>query len=112
TGGALRFDHASSNETYSFSRTTDFSPTPTAMMYKFTLSVPSISQASGQPVRFRVGSGFSTSNVDEADASTYGQFGVDFITTGVGGTSRLRDMDADTESADLPGTQTIAWVLN
>ncbi|MFN8274465.1 MAG: T9SS type A sorting domain-containing protein [Flavobacteriaceae bacterium] len=111
TSGALRFTRG--NSTTSFTRSTNFSTTPTALVYEFDLTV------SGTPggntpttARWQIGSGYnSATNGVEADASTYAQMAIDFR----GSTSfRFNDVsNAVTSSNFTVGTTyAITWVMN
>ena len=107
-GGALQF--ARTGNAGSFSRTTDFSPVPILMVYKFSLSVSGNTTAQTTAAVFQVGSGFGTANSAESNAATYAKIGINLTTTD--GTFQLRDIGGGTNSSNLAGTQNIAWVLN
>ncbi len=105
----LAFTRAAANAG-SFSRTTDFSPTPATMIYRFDLSVGGNSAATTSAAVWQVGAGFGTTNAAEANALTYARFALNLTT--LDGTFQIRDIQSLTNSADLSGTQSIMWVLN
>ncbi len=94
----------------SFSRTTDFSPTPDAIKYVFDLTISGNTAAQTTAAVWQVGSGFGTTNAAESTANTYGRFGINFTTTD--GTFSIRDVTNGTSSSNFSGTQTITWILN
>jgi subtilisin-like proprotein convertase family protein len=111
TSGALAFTRGNSNA--SFTRSTDFSPEPKAIVYRFNITV------SGTPggntnsaAAFQAGSGFNilTNNV-EATANTFAFLGIDFR-----GTSnfRFRDVTNNNTSSNysVGTTYTVTWALN
>ncbi|TSA34840.1 MAG: PEP-CTERM sorting domain-containing protein [Verrucomicrobiaceae bacterium] len=105
----LSFTRATAN-TGTFSRTSDFSPTPTTMIYRFDLSVSGNSAAQTSAAVWQVGSGFGTANSAESNANTYARFALNFTATD--GTFQIRDIQNTTNSGNLSGTQSIMWVLN
>ena len=113
-GGELQF--ARTGNAGAFSRTTDFSPTPTTMIYKFDLTITGNTAAQTTAAAFQIGSGFGTANSNEANANTYARLGINFM--GTNGTFQLRSQDGSptnttaTNSVNLVGKQTITWVLN
>lgn len=109
TNNALVYVRAAANSG-SFSRTTDFSPTPTGMIYSIVISVSGNSAAQTTAAVFQVGSGFGTSNSAEANANVYARFGINFTATD--GTFQLREIASATNSSNLSGPQTIVWYLN
>ncbi len=113
TGGAnnkLRFDRSLNGNAGSFSRTTDFSPTPSTLMYKFNLAVSGSATAVTSFGVFQIGSAFGTANSAESNANTYARFALNTTTTA--GTFVIRDITNSTNSASLSGTQAITWVVN
>ncbi|HOY18860.1 MAG TPA: fibronectin type III domain-containing protein [Haliscomenobacter sp.] len=113
TGGAnnkLRFNRSANANAGSYSRTTDFSPTPTTLMYKFNLAVSGSATAVTSFGVFQIGSGFGTANAAESIANTYARFALN--TTATDGTFLIRDITNGTNSANLSGTQAITWVVN
>lgn len=107
--GALRVSVAPGDHA-SFSRTADFSPAPSALICRFNLSLSGAGTNETSAQVFRIGSGFSASNADEADVNTYARLGVN--TLGTGNEFQLRDLVARKNSAAFRGTQAITWVLN
>jgi hypothetical protein len=114
TGNALRFARNTGGAS-SFSRTTDFSPLPKTLSYKFTVSVTN-SAATTNAAVFQVGSGMTTSNAAAASGNTYGRFAINFGATS--NTFTIRNMTNGTTSnvpvapAPFSGTQEITWTLN
>jgi hypothetical protein len=105
----LSFTRAAANAG-SFSRTTDFSPTPATMIYRFDLSVSGNVASQTSAAVWQVGSGFGTANDAEAPALTYARFALNL--TAVDGTFQIRDIGSLTSSGNLTGTQSMMWVLN
>ncbi len=105
----LSFTRAAANAG-SFSRTTDFSPVPATMIYRFDLSVSGNSAAQTTAAVWQVGSGFGTTNSAETIANTYARFALNFTATD--GTFQIRDIQNGTNSGNLSGTQSMMWVLN
>jgi len=105
----LSFTRAAAN-VGSFSRTTDFSPVPATMIYRFDLSVSGNSAAQTSAAVWQVGSGFGTSNAAESNANTYARFALNFTSTD--GTFQIRDIQNTTNSGSLSGKQSMMWVLN
>ncbi len=104
----LRFARTANAGAYS--RTTDFSPTPSSLVYKFDLTVSGNSVAQTTAAVFQVGSGFGTANSAEANAAVHSRIGVNWTTTA--GQFSLRDLVATTNSANFSGTQTITLYIN
>ncbi len=109
SGGALTFTRTTAN-TGSFSRTTDFSPVPGALIYKFDLTVSGNTAAQTTAAVFQIGSGFGTTNAAETNANVYARLGVNFSATS--GSFSLRDLGAAVNSPTLTGPQTIFLALN
>lgn len=105
----LAFTRAAAN-VGSFSRTSDFSPAPGTMIYRFDLSVSGNTSAATSAAIWQLGSGFGTANTAEANANTYARFALNLTATD--GTFQLRDIQTLTNSGNLSGTQSIMWVLN
>ncbi len=108
TSNALQFVRSGAG-TASFSRTTNLSPVPLGIIYKFDLTVVN-SSSTGTVARWQVGAGFSTSNSAENDNDCYAQFAIDFR-----GSSkyRINDIKNGDTYADIAGSvKTITWVLN
>ncbi len=93
-----------------FSRTTDFSPTPQTMIYRFDLTISGNSANQTSAATFQVGSGYGTTNAAESNANTYARFAVNLTATD--GTFSFRDITNTTSSANFSGTQSVMWVLN
>jgi hypothetical protein len=110
TSGALAFTRSADPNGTTFSRTTDFSPTPDAIMYQFTLNVTGNTAAQTTAAVFQVGSGYGTANSAETNANTYGRIGVNLGSNA--GEYALRNIGASTNSPTLTGPQDITWVLN
>lgn len=108
TSGALQF--ARSNNVGTFSRTTDFSPTPTSLIYKFDLTVSGNSVAQTTAAVWQVGAGFGTANSAEVIANVHSRIGLNWTTTS--GQFSIRDIGASSNSANFSGTQTVTWVIN
>jgi hypothetical protein len=108
TGNALQFVR-SGNGTASFVRTTNFSPVPQGIVYKFDLTV-STSSSTNSVARWQVGDGFSTSNSTQSDNDCYAQFAIDFRGSN---SYRINDITNNNTSANITGTvKTVTWVLN
>lgn len=108
TNGKLQFSQTANAG--SFSRTTDFSPTPTLIKYAFKLSVSGNSTATTNVGVFQIGSAFGTANSSESNANTHSRLGVNFSATN--GTFTLRDIGTSTNSTSLSGEQQISWYVN
>lgn len=108
TGSALQFVRTSG--TGSFSRTTNFSPIPSGIIYKFDLNVTASSQT-GTVARWQVGDGFGTNNSNESSNDCYAQFAIDFRS---GNNYRINDISNGNTSSNFSGgtVRTITWVLN
>jgi hypothetical protein len=105
----LRFSRTSANAG-SFSRTTDLSPAPLSLLYKFDLTVSGTTTAATNFAAFQVGTGFGTTNSGEANTSTYARLGLN--ATATNGTFQLRDITGSTNSPNLSGTVAISWYMN
>jgi hypothetical protein len=108
TSSALQF--VRTGGTGSFSRTSNLSPVPSGIIYKFDLNVTASSNT-GTVARWQVGSGFGTSNSAEPDNNCYAQFAIDFRT---GNNFRINDLKNNNTSSNFTGgtSRTITWVLN
>ena len=109
TGGALTYTRGVAN-VGSFSRTTDFNPTPDALIYSFVLTVSGNSVAQTTAATWQVGSGFGTANAAEANASVHSRFAVNFTTTD--GTFQFRDIGGGANSGNFSGSQSVTWIIN
>lgn len=107
--GNLRFNRSGSNAG-SFSRTTDFAPTPSTMMYKFDLTISGNSAATTTAAVFQIGSGYGTANSGESNANTHSRLGLNISATS--GQFSLRDIGTGTNTSIYSGTQSITWVVN
>ncbi|MFY1048404.1 T9SS type A sorting domain-containing protein [Chryseobacterium sp. GP-SGM7] len=108
TNGKLRF--ARTGNAGSYARTTDFSPTPTFVIYQFDLAISGNTASITNGATWQLGSGFGTSNSTESNASTHSRIGLNFTTTN--GNFVLRDIGGSENSAVFSGEQKIFWVVN
>lgn len=111
TGGGnnkLRFNR--SNNAGAFSRTTDFSPAPISLIYKFDIAVSGNTTAQTTAATFQVGSSYGIGNSPEANASTHSRIGLNYTSTN--GTFQFRDLTNSINSSNLSGVQSITWVIN
>jgi hypothetical protein len=109
TSGALQFARGTAN-VGSFSRTTDFSPTPASLIYRFDLTVSGNSASQTTGAVWQVGAGFGTTNAAEANANVHSRIGLNWTTTA--GEFSIRDIGAGTNGGNFSGTQSIMWVMN
>lgn len=109
-GGALSFSRTGSGTAY-FARTTDLSPSPSAMIYEFDMSVSAngYTQTGSSAATWQIGSGFQSSGSIEAGSGVHSAFSLLFTSTP--GTYQLRTPSGST-SADIQGSKTITWVIN
>ena len=108
SGGKLQYVRTANAG--SFSRTTDFSPTPTTLYIQFNFHVSSASTAQTTAAVFQVGSGFSgTLNAAEANANTYARIGINLVS---GGGFSLRNIGTGTNSSNFTTEQQVSWALN
>jgi hypothetical protein len=111
TSSALRFVRGSG--TTSFTRSTNFSSTPGAIIYKFDLTVSGTpSGNAGTVARWQIGSGYNSgTNGAESDGNTYAQFAIDFRGTG---NFRFNDVSNGNTSSNFSvnTARTITWVMN
>jgi hypothetical protein len=77
--GALQYDRTGNN-TGSFTRSTDFSPAPAAIIYSFDLTVSSIKSAASSVATWYLGSGFSSGASAPSSAAYNSRFAVSFNT--------------------------------
>jgi hypothetical protein len=109
---ALAFTRGSSGSGM-FTRSTDFSPTPQAMIYQFDVTLSAYTVAAKPAAVFQVGSGFSTTSGPEANANVHSQFGLNIYDTHGG--YNFRDLKTTTDfpsSGSFSGTSHITWVIN
>ncbi len=108
TSNALQFVR-SNNGTGSFARTTNLSPVPSGIIFKFDLTVAN-STSSSSVARWQVGDGFSTSNSTQSSNDCYAQFAIDFRGSN---NYRVNDITNGDTYANISGTlKTVTWVLN
>lgn len=110
TGGGNKLRFVRTGNAGSFSRTTDFSPVPASLMYRFDLTVSGNSSATTSAATWQVGSGFGTANSTESNANTYARFTLNLGAND--GEFQIRDISNGTNSGTFSGTRTILWVLN
>jgi len=110
SSGALALTRTADPNTTTFSRTSDFSPTPDAIMYQFTLNVTGNTGSQTTAAVFQVGSGYGTTNAAESNTNTYARLGVNFGASA--GQYSLRDIGSSTNSSPFSTPQDITWVLN
>lgn len=108
TTGVLTFTRTANAGSYS--RTSDFTTIPSAIIYKLDLTVSGNTDAQTTAAVFQVGSAFGTANAAENITDTYARFGINFGATA--GEFGIRDVTNGTSSALFAGTQTITWVMN
>lgn len=111
SSGALLFNRGTGNA--HFTRSTNFSPTPLALVYSFDLTVTGTPAAGvNQVATFQIGSSYSilTNNV-ETNANTYAQLGLDFRGTA---NFRFRDITNGATSVNytIGTTYRVTWALN
>ncbi|MCX6938734.1 MAG: hypothetical protein NTU80_12745 [Verrucomicrobia bacterium] len=114
SSGALVYAKNSSSSA-GFSRTTDFSPTPSALLLQFDLSISgnSTEQSSSSEVVIQVGSGFSTSVGAESTSNVHSRIALNWTTTdGQWSIRRGGSAGASNVSANTTGTQTIRFYIN
>ncbi|MGV9002402.1 hypothetical protein, partial [Flavobacterium sp.] len=98
----------------SFTRNTNFSPAPTAIIYQFDLTVNGADANSTQAATWQVGNNYSTSkNGLESNSDTYAQMAIDFRSSG-SGAFRFNDVSNGDQSSNFSyGTMySITWVIN
>lgn len=94
----------------SMSRKTGFDPAADAMVLRFNYAMEQSGMERTAAQVLRVGSDFTTSNVDESDAVTYAKLGVNTLDSGT--RFQLRDLVSGANSASFEGTQAVTWVIN
>jgi hypothetical protein len=110
TAGSNKLRFARTANAGSYSRTTDFSPIPTSLMYRFDLTVSANSVAQTTAAVWQVGSAYGTANSAESNANTHSRFGLNLTSTA--GQFSIRDIGASVNSTNYTGTQTITWIIN
>ena len=116
SGGSnvLRMTRSNAKETW-FTRgaavATDLSPAPTAMIFKFDFNLTSITSSGTTPATLRIGSGFTTGNLEPSDANTYAKLGI-VNNTGTG--FQIRDItnNASPLATNYTTRQSLTWVMN
>ncbi|HEX2533035.1 MAG TPA: fibronectin type III domain-containing protein [Chitinophagaceae bacterium] len=93
-----------------FSRITDFSPVPGALMLSCLLRVSGNTAAVRSVATFRVGSGFVATNFTESNARTAARFSVNILSTP--GAFELRDVTNSVNSPVLRDSARLLWVVN
>lgn len=93
----------------SFTRSSDFSPVPQALIYKFDLIVSGNSAGQTKAATWQVGDGFTTGG-NAAESSYHSRFGINFTTTP--GTFQFRDIGGSANSGNFSGSQSVMWVIN
>jgi hypothetical protein len=94
------------------SRSTDFSPVPSAIQFSFTFDLLSSNANFTSAIDFAVGSGFGTTNNSESNANTYAKFAIN--TTNTSG-YQVRDNTGGqllNGSSTFTGANTFTWVAN
>lgn len=94
----------------SYSRTTDFSPVPTALMYQFDMTLSGNTASATTAAVWQVGSGFGTANGPESNPATHSRLGLNIEANS--GEFSLRNITSGTNSAVFSGKQTVTWVIN
>lgn len=107
-GNKLRF--ARTGNAASYSRTSDFSPLPTTLLYQFDITVSGTTTAATTGGVWQIGSGFATANTAEAIANVHSRIALNL--TNVTGEFQLRNIGSATNTATFTGTQTIRWYVN
>jgi len=117
TGGALTFVR-SGNVAY-FTRSTDFSPAPTSLLYQFDLSTAAHTLPQVGGAVWYVGQDMPSAAAEpNAATNVYARFALNLTNTA--GQFQLRHLDTDggagpdasVNSATFTGTQTVRWYLN
>ena len=107
--GALQYGRTGNN-TGSFTRSTDFSPAPTALIYSFDLTVSSVTAAASSVATWYAGSGFSSGASAPTSSSYNSRFAINFNSDG---TFSLHVISGSTSSAFSSGNAvSLTWVVN
>lgn len=117
SSGALVFTKIGGNSA-GFSRSTDFSPAPTALLLQFDLTISgnTTAQTNSTGLVLQLGSGFSSTTVGVEDANTkvHSRIALNWTTTN--GEWSIRQGGAGTSpttvSANTNGTQTVRFYVN
>lgn len=105
----LRFTRSASN-TGSYSRTRNFAPTPTSLIYQFDVTVSGNSSPTTTAASWQVGSEYGLTNGAEEINKTHSRLGLNLGATP--GTFSLRNISSGTNSAIFSGKQTVTWYIN
>ena len=109
TSNALRFTRGTG--TTSFTRSTDFSPSTTAIIYRFDLNISGISSNTNGVARLQIGSNFTTTNNNfesiGTTGDTYAQLELDFR-----GSLAFRFSQVNGTTFSTGTTHAITWVMN
>lgn len=110
--GTLQYARTTaSGSAAAFSRTTDFSPTPTAIRYKVDITVSGNSTATTSAAQFLLGSNLAANNTVDATTEIYARFAINL--SSMTGCFFVRDItNGNTNSTQFCGTQTITWIVN
>ena len=109
--GALSFTRGTTAE--SFTRSTDFSPTPAALIYKFDFNLTGQTTKATAAAVVQVGSGFSSAvNGSESATTVHSQFAINFTGTTDGYTFRDLKAAKDYTTQTFGGKFTLTWVIN
>ncbi len=105
----LRFARSGTNAG-SYSRTLDFFPTPTSLIYQFDITVSGNSSAETTAAIWQVGSGYGLANNSEDLSKTHSRIGLNI--GAISGQFSLRNISSTTNSATFSGKQTVTWYIN
>ena len=105
----LRFTRTGANAG-SFSRTLDFVPTPTSLIYQFDVTVSGNSSPETTAAIWQVGSGYGLANGAERNDNTHSKLGLNIGSTS--GQFSLRNIRSSINSASFLGKQTVTWYIN
>lgn len=107
--GSLRFSHSGSSSTAFFARTSDFSPAPPILIYRFDLSVTP-SSTTTTAAKWQVGTGFSGSGSSET-SGVAAEVGLNFASGG-GFSLRYLGQSSSPNGTVMSTPQSITWVIN
>lgn len=115
TGNRLNFTRTSGG-TSNFVRSVGFSPSPSALMIRFDVTVSGNSTASNPQGIFYLGTttgtnGFGNDNNSPSNANTHSRIGISWTTT-AGQFSVRRLTGTAANGNNYTGTQTVLWVVN
>ena len=106
--GQLRF--VRTDQAGSYSRTKDFSPTPTSLIYKFDVTVSGNSGAATTAATWQVGSEYGNASSGEENSKTHSKIGLNIGTSP--GQFGVRIIGAGINSMFFLGKQTVSWYIN